>query len=350
MSSWKSTLIGPQTSLKGAIAAIDNSALRIAIVVDPDNRLLGTVTDGDVRRALLRNSPLDIPVAEVMCDTPLAAERDWSRERVLAIMENSAILQMPVIDKQGRVVGLETLHGLLNKRQFSNPVLLMAGGFGSRLHPLTQNCPKPLLKVGDKPILEIILERCINAGFSQFYISTHYMSDMVRDHFGDGRRWGVSISYVHEDTPLGTAGALGLLPHDEIHQPMLIMNGDVMTALNFAELLHYHEQHGSLATMCVREYEYQVPYGVIQSEGHLIRSMVEKPVHKYFVNAGVYVLSPDLIRTVSSGTPLDMPLLLEQAISAGQHVAMFPLHEYWLDVGRPDDFQRAQSEVDYVLK
>jgi dTDP-glucose pyrophosphorylase len=345
MKSWKSVLVQPETSLEEAIATLDRGALRIAIVVDEQDRLLGTLTDGDVRRALLKHLPLDIPVREVMCATPQTAQRDWSRERVLAVMESTQLLQLAVVDTDGHVVGLETLHGLLEKHLLNNPVFLMAGGLGTRLHPLTHDCPKPLLKVGDKPILELILESFINAGFHRFFISTHYLPEMIRDHFGDGTRWGVSIQYTHEETPLGTGGALGLLPHDEINEPLLMANGDLLTNLDFRGLLDFHNGHMSVATMCVREYEYQVPYGVIQSEGHLVRSMMEKPLYKFFVNAGVYVLSDELVKSVLPETRIDLPTLLEQFIANGKNVNVFPVHEYWLDIGRKEDFQRAQDEV-----
>lgn len=350
MKNWESALIAPQVVLEDAIATMDRSALRIAIVVDDERRLLGTLTDGDVRRALLRHQSLNVPVSQVMCATPQVAQRDWSRERVLAVMESTQLLQLPVVDAANRVVGLETLHGLLDKRLLNNPVFLMAGGFGTRLYPLTNDCPKPLLKVGDKPILELILERFIQAGFHRFFISTHYLPEMVRDYFGDGKRWGVSIRYTHEETPLGTGGAVGLLPHDEINEPMLMMNGDLLTTLNYRELLDFHNENKGVATMCVREYEYQVPYGVIQSEGHLIRSMVEKPIQKFFVNAGVYVLSPELVKSVRPGIKVDMPTLLEREIEVGRDVTMFPVHEYWLDIGRMEDFKRAQTEFESILK
>lgn len=350
MKNWESALVKTHASLEEAIAIMDRSALRIAIVVDDDRRLLGTLTDGDVRRALLKHVPLSVPVDEVMCTTPQVAQQDWSRAQILAVMERKQLLQLPVVNEQGQVIGLETLHGLLDKRRLNNAVFLMAGGFGTRLHPLTNDCPKPMLKVGEKPILELILESFIKAGFHRFFISTHYLPEMVRDHFGNGDRWGVSIQYTHEETPLGTGGALGLLPQDEINEPIFVMNGDLLTTLNYQELLEFHKSHNGVATMSVREYEYQVPYGVIQSDGHLIRSMVEKPVQKFFVNAGVYVLSSDLVKRVKPGVRLDMPTLLEEAIAQGEDVTMFPVHEYWLDIGRMEDFKRAQSEVGGVLR
>jgi dTDP-glucose pyrophosphorylase len=348
MNQWESILVGPDTPLEEAISTLDRGALRIAMVIDDQRRLLGTLTDGDVRRALLKHLPLNIPVREVMCSTPQTAQPDWSRERVLAVMERCQLLQLPMIDAVGRVVGLETLHGLFDKRLLDNPVFLMAGGFGTRLHPLTHDCPKPLLKVGDKPILEIILEGFINAGFHRFFISTHYLPEMIRAHFGDGKRWGVSIRYVHESKPLGTGGALGLLPQDEIDLPMFLMNGDLLTTLDYRGLLDFHKAQGSIATMCVREYEHQVPYGVIQSEGHRITSMVEKPVQRFFINAGIYVLSPELVRSVRPGIRIDMPTVLEKMMVKGEVVNMFPIHEYWLDIGRIEDFKRAQTEINGV--
>lgn len=344
MKQWESTLIGPDASLEEAIATLDREALRIVMVVNADRQLLGTLTDGDVRRALLKHLSLDTPASQVMCTTPHAAAKEWSKKRILAEMEKYQLLQLPVVDDSGQVIGLENLQDLLQKKLYDNPVFLMAGGFGTRLRPLTQNCPKPLLKVGDKPILELILDSFINAGFHRFFISTHYMPEMLREHFGDGSRWGVSIRYVHEEEPLGTGGALGLLPHDEIDLPMFMMNGDLLTTLNFQNLLEFHRDHSGVATMCVREYEHCVPYGVIQSDGHRIRSMVEKPVYRFFINAGIYLLSPDLVKSIAPGTRIDMPTLLEREIAQGKDVNMFPVHEYWLDIGRMEDFQRAQRE------
>ena len=349
MKNWESALIGPTATLEEAITAIDETASRIGLVVDDGKHLLGTLTDGDVRRALLKHLPLSTPVEQAMCKTPQVAQVDWSRARMLSVMENRQLLQLPVVDSVGRVIGLETLHDLLEKRQCDNPVFLMAGGFGTRLHPLTHDCPKPLLKVGDKPILELILENFIKSGFHRFYISTHYLPEMVREHFGDGSQWGVSISYTHEDVPLGTGGALGLLPQDEINEPLIVMNGDLLTTLNFRELLSFHLDQPSVATMCVRKFEYQVPYGVIKSEGNLLQSMLEKLTYNFFVNPGIYVLSPELIRKVKRDTKIDMPTLLEQSIQSGGKVTMFPMHEYWLDIGRMEDFRRAQLEFGEVF-
>jgi dTDP-glucose pyrophosphorylase len=345
MKPWRKALVNSDVTLEQAIEVLDKAALRIALIVGEDDKLLGTLTDGDVRRALLKHLPLETSVTEVMNIQPKTAEQTWTESRVLAMLEKYELLQIPLVDHENRVIGLANLHDILNKHRHDNPVFLMAGGFGTRLRPLTNNCPKPMLKVGDKPILEQILLNFVEAGFHRFYISTHYMPEVIRDYFGDGSKWGISIKYVHEEEPLGTGGALGLLPHDEIDQPMFMMNGDLLTSLNLHGFLEFHERQNGVATMCVREYEHQVPYGVITSEGAQIKSMVEKPVHRFFVNAGIYLLDPALAKSVAPGTRIDMPTLLEREIDGGKAVNMFPIHEYWLDIGRMDDFQRAQKEV-----
>lgn len=345
MKKWERALVSPGTALGEAIEVMDREALRIALVVDDEQRLLGTLTDGDVRRALLSKQTLEATVGSIMFRHPKVAHRDWSKARMLAWMEQHDLLQLPIVDDDHKLIGLETLHGLLQRPRQDNPVFLMAGGFGKRLRPLTNTCPKPMLRVGDKPILELILEGFVNAGFHRFYISTHYMPEQIRDHFGDGSQWNVSIKYIHEDTPLGTGGALGLLPHEEIDLPLFMMNGDILTNLNYLSLLAFHEEHGGKATMCVREFDYQVPYGVIEADGHRAKAMVEKPVYTFNVNAGIYLLSPELVKSVTPGIQIDMPTLLEQEMADGHAVNLYPLKEYWLDIGQVDDFQRAQQEV-----
>lgn len=345
MNNWKNVALPLHTPLGSAISILDKGGLGIVLVTDSDGTLRGTLTDGDVRRALLRHQTMNTPVSEIMCASPQVAEQHWSREMLLSAMESSRILQLPVVDVNRRVVGIETLHDMLGHKQLENPVFLMAGGFGKRLYPLTQDCPKPMLKVGGKPILELIMQNFADAGFHRFYISTHYLPEVIRDHFGDGSRWNVSIQYVHENEPLGTGGALGLLPHDEIDLPIFLMNGDLLTRVDYRNLLDFHERHEGSATLCVREYESQIPYGVIKSDGHRITHIVEKPVQRCFISAGIYILSPELIRRVAPNERIDMPTLLEREIGAGRDVNMFPLHEYWLDIGRMDDFQRAQHEV-----
>lgn len=341
---WKNILIKPDQPIRDALQLIDSESLRIALVVDDQFSLLGVVTDGDVRRGLLKNLSINSPVYMVMNTKPLTAKLGTARKELVKFMEKEQLLAIPLMDGN-KVAGLETLQRVGQHSKYQNPVFIMAGGFGTRLRPLTDNCPKPMLKVGNKPILEIVLNSFINAGFVNFYISTHYLPEMIRDYFGDGSKWNVKINYVHEEEPLGTGGALGLLPSDTPDLPLILINGDVLTNVDFERVLEFHNKHDAAATMCVRDYEYQVPFGVIQGEGNKITSMVEKPVQRFFVNAGIYIVSPKIRSFVRQNFRIDMPTLLEQSISQQQNVLMFPIHEYWLDIGRIEDYNRAQTDI-----
>lgn len=255
MKDWERLLITPDTTIEAAIENLNRSGQRVVLVLDEQKHLLGIVTDGDIRRALINHKPMDFPVKHIMCDTPKKANVDWSKELILATMEKYQLLHLPIVNHDGKLIGLQTLHEVLKNRHRNNPVFLVAGGLGTRLYPLTKDCPKPLLKIGGKPILELILERFIEAGFHRFFISIHFLFDAIKTHFGDGSRWGASIRYVHEEQPLGTGGALGLLPHDEIDMPILMMNSDLLTSINFQSLLDFHQQQHGIATLCVCEYE-----------------------------------------------------------------------------------------------
>lgn len=344
MTTWRSAVVTHDSTTEAAINVLDRTGLRIVLVVDGDGRLRGTITDGDVRRALLRRTPLSAPVSDIMNSHPRTAAASMPKVQIIDLMKANGILQVPVVDDEGRILRLEMLQDLISPQRVDNPVFLMAGGFGSRLRPLTDSCPKPLLRVGFKPILEIILENFVSNGFHNFYISTHYLPEMIRNHFGDGERWNVSIQYIHEEEPLGTGGALGLLPKHEIDMPLIMMNGDLLTNLNFNNLLEFHSTHDGIGTMCVREYSYQIPYGVVKAEGNQILEMVEKPFYHFFVNAGIYVVSPELIHRVPAGKKIDMPTLLEQEMERYK-INSFPIHEYWLDIGRMEDFQKAQEDI-----
>lgn len=341
---WKNILIKPDQPIRDALQLIDSESLRIALVVDDELRLLGVVTDGDVRRGLLKNLSITSPVNMVMNTKPLTAKSGTARKELVKFMEREQLLAIPLM-KDDKVAGLETLQRVGQCSKYQNPVFLMAGGFGTRLRPLTDNCPKPLLKVGDKPILEIVLNSFIKSGFVNFYISTHFLPDTIREHFGDGSKWNVSITYVHEETPLGTGGALGLLPEGTPDLPLILINGDILTNVDFERVLEFHNKHQAAATMCVRDYEYQVPFGVINGDGNKIIGMVEKPVQRFFVNAGIYVISPEIRYSVQKNTRIDMPTLLEQFIEQKHNVMMFPIHEYWLDIGRIEDYNRAQVDI-----
>ncbi len=337
--SWKRIAVAPDATIEDALKVIDAGGLRIALVVE-QGHLLGTLSDGDIRRAIIGHVPLSEKVSRAMNRHPRVATASASRDEVLRLMEQHQVLVVPLVDDDGQLVGIHNLKELLEPVASDSPVFLMAGGFGTRLRPLTDDCPKPMLKIGNKPILESTLESFIAAGFHRFFISVHYLADKIKTHFKNGERWGVDITYIEEKQPLGTAGALGLLPPlGDV--PLLMMNGDVLTSVDFRALLAFHVERRSAATMGVRAYELQVPYGVVEAIDDRIQAVVEKPVHKFFVNAGVYVLSPEAVTRVPKNCRIDMPTLLSDLIAAGSDVTMFPIHEHWLDIGQFDDFNRA---------
>lgn len=341
---WQQVLISPETTLRTTIEVIDRAALQIALVIDEQERLVGVVTDGDIRRALIRGLSLETTVGEVMNKRPKVAGLQDGKAQLIAMMEGHHLYQLPVIDEQGRVVRLESLQALYKQPSFPNPVFLMAGGFGRRLRPYTDDCPKPLLEIGGKPILETIIESFVKSGFRQFFIAVHYKADRIKAYFGNGGRWGISITYIEELEPMGTAGAIGLLPDDLPKVPLIVMNGDILTQIDFSRLLAYHNEQQAIATLCVRKYEYQIPYGVVNTDQHKVIGIEEKPLHSCLASAGIYVLDHSLIKAIAAQKTLDMPELLNQQIALGEAVAMFPVNDYWLDIGREADFLRAQGE------
>jgi dTDP-glucose pyrophosphorylase len=343
---WRATLVRDSATIREAICAIDDSALQIALVIDGEQRLVGTVTDGDVRRGLLRGITLDTAVADIMNPRPAACPAALGRDAALAVMRSADVKQVPLLDTAGRVVGLEIMGDVIKRTLRDNWVVLMAGGLGQRLRPLTEDCPKPMLSVGGQPILEIILENFARQGFSRFFLSVNYKAEMVRRHFGDGARWDVRIDYLEEQEKLGTAGALGLLP-ERPSEPVIVMNGDVLTDINFGSMLDFHLEQRATATMAVREHTVEVPFGVIDLADDYLAGVTEKPRYSWFVNAGVYVVEPRVIDLVERGKAVDMPTLLERVLADDERIAAFPVREYWRDIGRLEDFERAN--VDYAL-
>jgi len=344
MPDWRELLLSPNDSLDRAIKVLHEGGRRIALVSGENDRLLGTITDGDIRRALISQSTVKSPVSLIMNCNPVTVDDKVENKEILSLMSSQGFLHMPIVNKDGILCGLETLEHLIKSPKHDNPVFLMAGGFGTRLRPLTESTPKPLLKVGLKPILEMIIEQFISCGFHNFYISTHFKSEQIRDYFKTGEAYGVSIKYVHEDNPLGTAGSLGLLPDNLTDLPLIVMNGDLLTKVDFKNLLNFHHESNTEATMCVREYDFQVPYGVIEIDNYKIKKIEEKPIHKFFVNAGIYVLSKNLVDKIDGKSYLDMTDFLNQELNNGG-VSTFPIHEYWLDIGRMEEYEKANREV-----
>lgn len=343
MQNIEKNFLPPSADLKEAIRAIESSRVKVALVVDPERRLLGTITDGDVRRAILNGAGLADPVTNIMNASPRVGHLGDDRGPLIDLMRRNICRHIPILDADRRVVAIETLEELVAYGRRANCVVLMAGGLGKRLRPLTDDMPKPMLPVGDTPLLQLIIESFRDQGFNKFYVSVNYLGHKIQDHFGDGSEWGVSIDYLCEDKPLGTAGALALLP-ERPTTPIIVMNGDILTKVDFRQLLQFHDEHKAQATMCVRDYFVEVPFGVIDNDGHRIREFREKPRHRFLVNAGIYTLEPDVLDHIPRDEFYDMPSLIETLVARGQHACLFPVREYWLDVGRMDDFDRARRE------
>jgi len=345
----KKVSLGPEATIREALAAINRGNIQFALVVDESERLLGCVTDGDIRRGLLRGLTLEDSVIEVCHRNPITASIHDDREKIDRLMVCHGLFQIPMLDNQNRVVRIWSIADMSRTKQHENVVVLMAGGLGERLRPLTEGTPKPLLKVGNRPILETILEHCLKNGFYKFMISVRYRAEQVKDYFGDGSTWGAQIEYLHEDQPRGTIGALGMLK-EKPNRPLLIMNGDLLTKVNLFNLLSYHEQEGCAATICVREIRLDIPYGVVRTEGQRVVDLEEKPSHRFLINAGIYVLTPPCLDRIPENGRLDMPDLLNELLRIGLPVATFPVHEYWLDIGRLHDFEQANDDYGRVFQ
>lgn len=335
--------VAPTASVRDVIAVISANRRQIALVVDPDDHLLGLVTDGDIRRGILAGVALESPVTEIMTSQPTVATSGQSRAQLVETMERREIRHLPIIDAEGVVVGLFTVEDMLHEPEATTPVVLMAGGKGQRLYPLTKDVPKPMLPIGGVPLLEIILRKLGNQGFRNVYISVNYLADVIIDHIGDGSALGLSVKYIHEDKPLGTAGALASL-QGQVNEPFIVMNSDLLTQVNLREMLSFHANQGAKATIGVREHLFEIPYGVVNLTGAIVDSMVEKPMHRSLVNTGIYALDPVVLDFLEPGEYADMPSVLAQVMGAGHDVAAFPIHESWLDVGRPEDLNAARTD------
>lgn len=344
---WKSTLIAINTSVLTAMKRMDENALRVLLVVDDAQRLLGIVTDGDFRRYLLKQASLEESIEKVMNKNPVTASFSESQDQLLMKMQSLKILHVPIVDEDKRVINLETLESVFAKNHRDNWVIFMAGGMGKRLHPLTVDCPKPLLKVGDKPISEILLENFIKCGFKNFYFSVNYKADMIRSYYGSGARWGVNIQYIEENDALGTAGSLSLLPSLP-DKSFFVINADILTNINFGHILDFHQENNTLnhATLCVRQHQNTIPFGLvhIDKQSHKLIDIEEKPTKTYFVNAGIYILEPSTLQHLSFNSYCDMPNFLTRLVKQELNVTTFPIREYWLDIGHHENLVRAATD------
>lgn len=348
MRDWRELLVSPKTTILDTMKQIDQTALQIALVVDEEYKLLGTVTDGDVRRGILKGIPLNEPISRIMNTNPSTLSEESSFNNIKRMFKKKKLRQIPLVDKNNRIIDLLFSDTLLDNVALDNWVVLMAGGLGTRLKPLTENVPKPMLTVGSKPILQSILENFIDFGFHQFFFSVNYKKELIKNYFGNGLKWGISIDYLDENQRLGTAGALSLFK-EKPTKPIIVMNGDILTKVNFQQLLQFHEENKSIATMCVREYNYQIPYGVVRTDGTNLSSIEEKPTETYFVNAGIYIINPEALEHIPNGEFYDMPTLFETLIEKNKKTSVFPIREYWIDIGRMNDFERANMEFSEVF-
>jgi dTDP-glucose pyrophosphorylase/CBS domain-containing protein len=340
--SWRAAVLHAGGTIEAAIESLNASGLQIVLVVNGAGQLVGTVTDADIRRGLLRGLLLHEDVVSIMQRDPLVVPPQMERDTALQLMKVNRIHQLPIVDQERRVVGLHLIDQLMAPYARTNLLVIMAGGRGTRLKSHTEHCPKPLLPVAGKPILEHILERAVADGFTRFVISIHYLGHMIEEHFGSGEKWGTEITYLREQAPLGTAGALGYLS-DLSDAPFLVSNGDVLTDVRYSELLDYHRRNGADATMAVRQHEWRHPYGVVRTDGLEIIGFEEKPVSRTHVNAGLYVLEPHVITALRPGEGCDMPTLFERLKQRGDRTIVYPLHELWVDVGVPEQYAEANT-------
>jgi dTDP-glucose pyrophosphorylase len=346
MRAWEKILLTKSASIIDAMKTIESGGIQIALVVDENRKLLGSITDGDIRRGILKGINLQESVEKVMNPKPITAGLDSSESEVLNVMKAKKINCIPVLDPNGQICDLKILSDMVVVDSAKeNAVVLMAGGLGSRLGELTATRPKPMLNVGRRPILEIILKNLISHGFQSFFISVNYKSEVIEEYFGNGEKWGVKIDYLREKQKMGTAGSLSLLTETK-GLPFLVVNGDILTKVNFSSLLEQHQKNNWKATMCVRQYDFQVPFGVVKTNGDVISAIEEKPVHSFLVNGGVYVLNPECLKLIPKDKAYDMPQLFHDLLEKNMESGVFPVHEYWLDVGRRDDFERALSDYE----
>ena len=333
---WRQAILPANVTIQQAIRNLDQVAIKIVLVVNETGELEGTISDCDIRRGLLKGLDLNSPIASVIRRNPLVVPPEMGRDMVMQLMVANKIQQVPVVDELRHVVGLHLWDEITSPPTRSNLMIVMAGGMGTRLRPHTENCPKPLLPVAGKPILEHIIERAKLDGFTRFVLAIHYLGQMIEDYFGNGERLGVRIDYLREQSPLGTAGALGLL-NPLPGAPFVVTNGDVITDIRYGELLDFHIRHDAAATMAVRVHEWQHPFGVVQTQGVEIVGFEEKPIARSHINAGVYALGPDALSVLSTNAHCDMPTLFERLQAKDKRTVAYPMHEPWLDVGRPDD-------------
>ena len=340
---WRQAMLPANASIGQAIRNLDKIGIKIVLVTDETGALEGTISDGDIRRGLLKGLDMNSSLATIIHRNALVVPPELGRDLVMQLMAANKIQQIPVVDEHHHVIGLHFWDEITTPPSRPNLMVIMAGGMGTRLRPHTEDYPKPLLLVAGKPMLEHIIERAKLEGFNHFVLAIHYLGHMIEAYFGDGERLGVRIDYLREESPLGTAGALGLLK-PKPDAPFVVTNGDVITDIHYGELLDFHTRHAAGATMAVRVHEWQHPFGVVQTQGVEIVGFEEKPIARSHINAGVYALDPSALSVLTADAHCDMPMLFERLQANKKRTVAYPMHEPWLDVGRPDDLKRANIE------
>ena len=342
--------VGPESLIHQALAQMEYSPKGIVLVVDSEGKLLATVTDGDVRRAILADVSLEEPVRVLLdrkvgshADQPVTAPIGSDSSTLLRLLQQHRISHLPLVDRESRVVALVTWDEFMPDEGSSLQAVIMAGGSGVRLRPLTEELPKPMLPMGDRPLMEIIIQQLREAGVKHVNVAVHHKHQKIIEHFGDGREFGLEISYVTEDRPLGTAGSLGLMKSP--NETVLVINGDILTQVDFRAMLIYHREQNADLTVAVQQQDFQVPYGVVECEDTLVRGLVEKPTLKFLINAGIYLLEPAVYRYIPNGEPYDMTDLIQRLVDEDMQVVAFPIREYWVDIGQHEDYQSAQEHL-----
>ena len=341
---WRRAILPKVSTIGQAIRNLNNSGIKIVLIVDDAEKLIGTISDGDIRRGLLKGMGLDDHIDKLVNHNSLVVPPEMARDMVLQLMVANKINQVPVVSEQRQVLGLHLWDQMTELPARANLMVIMAGGRGTRLLPHTKNCPKPMILVNGKPMLELIIERGKLDGFTHFVLAIHHLGHVIEDHFGNGERLGVNIEYLREQSPLGTAGALSLInPKPDV--PFVVTNGDVISDIRYGELLDFHNRHEASATMAVRLHEWQNPFGVVHMKGLEITGFEEKPVARNHINAGVYAISPEALTELVKDEHCDMPMLFERLLVKARRTVAYPIHEPWLDVGRPNDLIEANKNL-----
>jgi dTDP-glucose pyrophosphorylase/CBS domain-containing protein len=339
----RAVIIAPEASISEAMAQLDKAATGVLLICDKVRHLLGLLTDGDFRRAILQRKSLSEPCATIASSHPITAPISVSSSKALRLMTEHDISQLPVVDSEGKVQKLILSKDIVPNRELALSAVVMAGGFGTRLLPLTEKVPKPMLPVGGRPLLELTIAQLRRAGIKNVNVTTHHLPETISDYFGTGEMFGVRLNYLQEEHPLGTAGGIKSLK--QFDDTMLVINGDVLTAAPFGAMLDYHRSYHADLTIGVRKYEVQVPFGVVECEDVHVKGVEEKPSLSFFINAGTYLIEPAVRDFIPAGQRFDMTELISKLIEAGRIVVSFPIMEYWLDMGRPEDYAKAQLDV-----